>query len=137
MSRLPQPQGEFDDAAGLWVLKVPFEIRLSGGRTLYVTSGFVSDGASIPRFLWSLPFAGPRYHPKTFASAFVHDALYASELLPRKECDLEFKRLLIMAGAGFTRSRTYYLSVRSFGWAVWMGHSKGSVAEARGFVSLR
>jgi hypothetical protein len=127
--RPAQPIGQFDPATGKWLLTEPYAARLSGGRLLVVSPGFISDGASIPRVLW--PLVGPRYNPKTFAPAFAHDALYAAELLPRRECDQEFRRLLIMGGAGYTRAQAYYAAVRSFGWLVWRRHTHMSVDRAR------
>ncbi len=134
MVKPTQPIGRFDDASGQWVLVEPWECRLSGGRTLYLRPGLVSDGASIPRFLW--PVVGPRYAPRTFPAALAHDALYMSELLSREQADAEFRRLLVMYGVSYSTSTGYWLAVRLFGWAVWDRHTKDSIAIARAFVTV-
>jgi hypothetical protein len=132
---IPQPIGRFDGDTGQWVLTEPWECPLSHPRKLVVWPGATSDGASIPRFLWSA--VGPRYHPKTFAAALAHDMLYVAELLPRDECDREFRRLLVLTGAGYQKSSLYYMAVRWFGWAVWLRHTRESVAAARMFAEIR
>jgi hypothetical protein len=129
-----QPIGKFDDASGEWVLCESWLCRLSGGRTLYIRAGFVSDGASVPRFLW--PVVGPRYAPATFAAALAHDAMYAAEIVSRADADNEFHRLLIMRGVGRHKACAYWLAVRLAGWAVWARHTPESVADARRFVSI-
>ena len=129
-----QPIGHFDEDSGQWVLSELWECRLSGGRTLMLRPGFVSDGASIPPFLW--PVVGPRYAPRTFPAALCHDALYATEFLTRRECDDEFRRLLVLYGVGWRKSTAYWLAVRAFGWAVWLRHDPESVADARRFAVI-
>jgi hypothetical protein len=74
---------------------------------------------------------GAGYAPATFPAALVHDALYAAELLPRKECDTEFQRLLLMSGVRPRKAYYYYTAVRAFGWAVWARHTQANIAEAR------
>ena len=131
---IPQPTGHFDADAGQWVATLDWCADLSNGCALIVLAGFASDGASIPRLLW--PFVGPRYAPRTFPAALAHDALYASELLPRRACDDEFRRLLILTGVGRGKARAYWCGVRAFGWAVWMRHTLTSVTAARLLVDV-
>lgn len=124
-----QPTGRFDDEAGLWVLERDWCVDLADGSALVVLEGFASDGASIPRLLW--PLVGPRYAPRTFPAAFAHDALYASELLPRRQADDEFRLLLVLTGVSRFAARAYWCGVRAFGWAVWRRHTLTSVTAAR------
>lgn len=126
---IPQPTGHFDEKAGLWVLGRDWCVDLADGSALVVLEGFASDGASIPRLLW--PLVGPRYAPRTFPAALAHDALYASELLPRRQADDEFRRLLTVAGVSRFAARAYWCGVRAFGWAVWRRHTMTSVTAAR------
>ena len=127
------PEGKFDDKTGLWELTHEFAAYLPTGMLL-VLPGFESDGASIPRFLWSI--VGPRYSPDTFAAAFVHDALYASELLPRRQIDNAFRVVLRASGVSAVKSCAYWLAVRLCGGFVWKTHTLDSITAARGFVSV-
>lgn len=129
----PQPIGRFDDASGEWTLEMPYCADLGGGRTLRVAPGFVSDGASIPRILW--PFVGPRYSRATFPAAFCHDALYAAELLPRRDADDIFYFHLRHRTSWLTAS-AYWLAVRIFGGFVRGSHTPESVAAARALCRI-
>lgn len=57
-----------------------------------IPKGFVFDGASIPRVLWSL-LGGP-FHPRVIDASCVHDKLYSEKKLPRGACDRVFRNVL-------------------------------------------
>jgi len=84
-----------------------------------VPKGFESDGASIPRFAWSIvghPFSG--YLP----AAVVHDYLYRQGSEPdcsRREADKVLADLMRCLGYSWVKSKTFYLSVRAGGWRSW------------------
>lgn len=68
-----------------------------------IPKGFVSDGASVPRFFWRL--LSPPIYPVTLAPSIVHDYLY-----------------LHGARYGFTRlgvDRWYYFALRLNGYPLW------------------
>lgn len=134
MSPLVQPIGKFDPEAGLWVSTEVWRVELSGGEWLQIEPGFVSDGASIPRFLWRV--CGPRYAPTTFAPALAHDALYAARLVSRERADSEFRRLLQYNGVGYFKAWSYFRAVRMFGWLPWRKRSEESITAARELVRL-
>lgn len=134
LERPDQPVGYFDAESGQWLLAVAWICLLSGGKALLVHPMARSDGASIPRFLWSV--FSPRYDARSFPAAFCHDMLYQSELLTRSQADAEFHRLLLAFGVSGIKARLYWLAVRGFGWAVWARHTPDSVAEARMFAEL-
>lgn len=123
-----EPIGRFDSASGLWVqTEEHWTCDLSGDRTLIVTAGATSDGASVPL---NTPFS-PRYESRSFTPAYTHDQLYAAELLPRAECDREFLRLMRVFGVPEWQSLAYYIAVRVFGWSVWRKHTPDSIRTAR------
>lgn len=96
-----------------------------------VLNGFITDGASIPRAFWRVigsPFTG-----KYTASAIIHDALYASELLSRKECDELFLEMLRVEGVGYAKRYAMYWAVRAGGGFVWDNHTSVSVDMAKRF----
>jgi hypothetical protein len=130
----PQPVGAFNDATGLWSLLLPWRCPIGRGRTLCVAPGFESDGASIPRFLWSA--VGPRFAADTFPAALCHDALYATELLPRPEADAIFRDHLRALGVSRIKRNAYYAAVRVAGWSVWNRHTVESVEAARVYVAI-
>ena len=54
-----------------------------------VPAGFIFDGASIPRFAWSVLGVTP-YDPKVIAAAVVHDWMYNAKVKSKKDADAIF-----------------------------------------------
>lgn len=98
--------------------------------TMHIKQGFVTDGGSIPERLQG------RFHPLGYALAayLVHDALYATEFLPREEADLIMLELMEDLGVGWLSRNLQYSAVRIGGAFVWKQHTPEYVEEARRFV---
>ena len=101
---------------------------------VHVKAGFRTDGASIPRLLWRV-FGSP-YDPDIFAAAIAHDALYRGEIVPRKDADRAFLKMMVESGVPKRKRRLVYRGVRWFGWITWLGHTEKSVREARRYIEL-
>lgn len=93
---------------------------LSSYGTITAHRGFETDGASIPRFAWSLmaPIEG-----KWFRSAVIHDWLYSAynEEFTRFEADDIFKEAMFNDGVPWLQRETIYQAVRLFGWQFFKG----------------
>lgn len=79
-----------------------------------VPAGFVTDGASLPRFFWRVlthPFA-----PRVIGPAISHDHAYSTGLISRKSADERFRRDLRANGMSAFRAAVFYYAVRAFGW---------------------
>jgi hypothetical protein len=119
-------------------------------RTLIVPVGFLSDGASVPRILWTLTGIIPDGLIR--AAALIHDALYrfrgqlqpgwlferpldkhwrgttrgwievpiAQATYTRQSADAMFARIMREAGVGEHERSWAYRGVRACGWATWM-----------------
>lgn len=75
-----------------------------------VYKGFDFDGASIPRFFWTLigsPTTGRYTKP-----ACLHDALYASKIFDKKTCDNLFLEAMKAENVGFITRTLIYNAVR-------------------------
>lgn len=100
------------------VFRLTHYFRYIGSRgTITVPTGFLTDGASIPRVFWNLldPW-GPYFH-----AALVHDYLYslasdAHHRHDRKTCDIIFKEAMFNLGVPWHTRETIYRAVRLFGW---------------------
>lgn len=107
---LPVP-GEAYQLAEAWGVAVwPYHV--------YVPRGFVSDGASVPRFLWALIPPDGLHR----AAALAHDWLYAThgaQRFTRAEADAFFRLLLVAAGVSRAKAALMWLAVRAFGWLAW------------------
>ncbi len=78
----------------------------------YVPAGYISDGCSVPMWMWWLfPPLGPYFVP-----GLIHDYLYETKLYSRDYADWLFWNLLD-AYAPHTPYRNYmrYIAVRIFG----------------------
>ena len=92
----------------------------AGGVSYVVPEGFVSDGASIPRLLWTLlghPWAEP--HGR---AAVLHDWLYATGLVTRARADALFLESLQALEVGRVKRWTLCAGVRAGGWLAWRRH---------------
>lgn len=85
-------------------------------KTVTVPAGFLTDGASIPRALWS--FASPI--GRHAQAAILHDYLCecltvmvdgTPEFITRKEADQIFRESLMVLGVPKLKARTMYMAV--------------------------
>ncbi|MDC7249274.1 MAG: DUF1353 domain-containing protein [Sphaerochaetaceae bacterium] len=102
--------------------------RSKNGRVFVVKKGFVHDGAS-KGFL-------KRFGKYTNA-AILHDALYASELLSRKESDDLFLEAMEVSDVHYLRRYTYYYAVRMFGGFVWAKHKRHEIRKAKRYILIK
>lgn len=119
-------------AAERWVLERDYTIVLPiVHRELFVLAGFSFDGLSVPRMFYRIlhPLEAP-------ASAVCHDALYCSELLPRRQADAILRELLRLEGCSWLQANAAYAAVRMFGWLVWRKHTSWSGRRSRRLISL-
>lgn len=82
--------------------------------TITIKKGFVTDGASIPSFLWSV--LGP--YQEYFNAALIHDYVYTygKELgYTKKDADYIFLEALEYLGVGFFKRYAMYNAVKYFG----------------------
>lgn len=89
-------------------------------RILTVPCGFVSDGASVPRFFWRL--LSPPLDPITLAPSIVHDWLYihgAGMGFTRNECDIWYHEALFANGYPLWKCELTYAGIRIGGWRRW------------------
>jgi len=120
-------------------------------RRITVPKGFVYDGASVPRIVWTLTGILPDGLIR--AAALVHDWLYKhrGRLPPgsyqqlhrgawvnrdraasREEADRLFARIMREAGVGKARRRMAYVAVRACGWLSFRRrHAPSGVATGR------
>jgi hypothetical protein len=106
-----------------WVTRKDFgyDVGAEGsGKTINVTIGFMTDFASVPRFLWVfLPQWG-----KYGNAAVIHDFCYWEQSRSRKESDLIFREAMGVLGVSSTTKFLMYWAVRLFGHFAWVGNTK-------------
>jgi len=113
----PKPlQGKFI-GKGQWELTSPFEYRTGGNLTIKIPEGFITDGASIPKFAYSI--IGSPWTGKYAKISVVHDFLYKKHLYPRKVSDKIFLNGMKILGVSWWRRRIMYTAVRLGGRFCW------------------
>ncbi len=58
-----------------------------------IPAGFIFDGASIPRFAWSLLGVTP-YDPRVVTAAVIHDWMYNSKVRSKSDSDSVFLNIM-------------------------------------------
>jgi len=86
---------------------------------VHVATGFVTDFASVPSFLWWwLPSWG-RYGK----AAVLHDHIYQTHCKTRKEADDIFLEAMLVSGTKRWKAKIMFWGVRLFGFLAWKkGH---------------
>lgn len=82
---------------------------------IIVPSGFITDFASVPKIFWNIVPPVGKYAP----AAVVHDWLYSTKKLSRKEADKIFLRAMKELGVSLWKRYIMYFAVRAFGWSHW------------------
>jgi len=76
-----------------------------------VPQGFITDFASVPRFLWSIFPPWDKYGK----AAVLHDYLYNQRLFRRKLCDKIFYEAMTVLKVPWWKRKLMYFAVRLFG----------------------
>ena len=104
-------------------------------RKVIIPPGFVSDGASVPKFLWPLGLVPYGAHGR---AAIVHDYMYWSQKCSRKQADNIM--LIAMKESGVSIFTQFILTagVRLFGWSAWKEnarHQENDYSRLIGLIS--
>lgn len=108
---------------GAWVLADDWNVIYKGD-TYIIPSGFATDGASIPRFLWRVS-GTPLSTPRLFA-AIIHDYLYGGgdPEATRLDADTLYRDIQIALGISKWKAYTEYYALRLFGSSHWHQNKK-------------
>lgn len=87
------------------------------GYSVTVKKGFDFDGASIPKWLWSI-YGSPLNGNYVMAS-LIHDGLYASQLVSKSLSDMIFLDIMKQSNVGYIKRTSMYLAVKLFGGKDW------------------
>ena len=96
-----------------------------------VKAGFDFDFASIP---WLFRRALPKNGQKYDRGSCLHDALYASQWLPKDECDALFKESNLSDGTNSVVANTMCAAVKWFGSSAYKNDNKTEVRYYKNLV---
>jgi hypothetical protein len=83
------------------------------GEVWVAPAGSHLDGASIPRYLWSV-MGGP-FEGKYRNASVLHDVAYGERKRPWQDCDRMFYNAMRCSGVGVTEAKTMYYALYRFG----------------------
>ena len=121
---MEKPSVTYDVEMGMWIVTEDYPITVSNGKglelALLLPDGYITDLASIPRFLWRIiaPFE------LSITAPLVHDFLYRNggcRTFTREETDLIFLWIMKKEGVIWWRRNLAYPAVRVFGRSSWKG----------------
>jgi hypothetical protein len=104
-----------DDNNDKIILTSPLMYRANDGVLYRAPAQFISDGASIPRLLWTC--LGHPFHHPTRRPAVLHDYLYSLHYFDRMTADLIFYESMLANGAKRRKAVSFFVGVRVGGWA--------------------
>lgn len=99
-----------------------------------VTEGFVTDGASMPKFAWRIigsPFTG-----KYVESAVIHDSLYRTHKLTKETADKLFLEMMKVSGVRWWKRKLMYYAVKWFGYSSYNGYSNKELNKNSKYVEV-
>jgi len=92
------------------------------GYKITVKKGFDFDGASIPKWLWSI--YGSPLNGNYVVASLIHDGLYASQKVTKSVSDKIFLDIMKQSSVGYIKRTSMYLAVRVLGSKDWKEASK-------------
>jgi hypothetical protein len=116
--------------SGLWKLEYDFSYE-NDYIEVIVKSNFITDGASIPKILWSI--IGNPLENDLLKPSIIHDGLYTLMQKPRLECDKLLKEMLLFNGTSKMKAYFIYYAVRFFGASHW----KKDTTDMMKFVQIK
>lgn len=110
----------YPDSGERYVLADDYSARVDVGCETFfidVPAGFATDGASIPRRLW--PVIGHPFEPIRMRAALIHDWIYSSHILTRREADAVYREVLLETGMFAPFAWAEWAVLRCAGWLYW------------------
>ena len=87
------------------------------GYKITVKKGFDFDGASIPKWLWSI--YGSPLNGNYVVASLIHDGLYASQKVTKSVSDKIFLDIMKQSNVGYLKRTSMYLAVKLLGSKAW------------------
>ena len=89
----------------------------SYGYQYIIEKGYKSNGMSVPRMLWGI--ISPPYDPRTIIPSIIHDWMYDTHILSRKQSDAWYRDELIENEYPAWKAYAVYYAIRIFGSSHW------------------
>lgn len=100
-----------------------------------VKKGLETDGASIPKFLWSI--VGSPYLGSYRKAAIIHDGLYRTHKLSKTKSDFLFLEMMKSQNVHFLKRHLIFLGVFLFGWFSYTSKKQSEIDAMSPFVEVK
>jgi hypothetical protein len=110
----------------------PFPLGING-EIHWMPRRFETDGASVPRLLWSVI---PPHHPEYSAAVLVHDYAYGGQIWPKAYSDQLMLAIMIELGVPAWKRQSMYRAVQWFGAQAYRKNSGEHVAQVRALSGI-
>ena len=87
------------------------------GYSITVKKGFDFDGASIPKWLWSI--YGSPLNGNYVVASLIHDGLKKKKKVSKSAADKIFLDIMKQSNVGYIKRTSMYLAVKMFGGKDW------------------
>jgi len=135
MKQLPQPVIQNIGDTGNVRLMENYALELPTIRaTIFMDTGFVYDGASIPRCAW--PLVGHPLQGDNLPGATAHDGLYRTQWVTRWKADRMVRERWVATGKSRAKAWLMWSFVRALGGASWNRYTVEEINAARKQVRL-
>ncbi len=108
------------DKSNYWKVLAPLTYTTNDDINIKIPKDFLTDFATVPRFLWSILPPWGRYGK----AAILHDFLYYSGIFSKKEADLIFLEAMEVLEVVKWKRKSMYYSVKMFGGKTWKTYRK-------------
>ena len=95
----------------------PIGFTGNDGKWHTIHAGYISDGASVPRFFWRI--LSPAVDARTLRPSIIHDYEYENGIGTREGADTDYRQRLMDNGYGVIKSSLTYYGVRIGGSRHW------------------
>jgi len=121
-----------DGTSNKFIIISPF-IYENDKYVIQFTPKLQSDGASVPKIFWNIfpPISG-----KYMEAAILHDILYASHILSKKEADKIFLEAMKDLGVSWWKRNVMYYAVKFFAIKAWDEKTPQQIQAARKHIKV-
>jgi hypothetical protein len=109
------PKVSICEESGKWKLEESLIFALTDYKFIIVSQGFITDLASIPKIFQSFVSVNGKHR----RAAIIHDWLYVTQKVTRKEADLIFLNAMKIEKVSKAQILLMYLAVRVGGYFPW------------------
>jgi len=125
-----------DDPTGRTVILTYCLVYEDDHYRIMIRPGFISDGMSVPRLVYTLTGLTP-FDQRCLFGGFIHDGIYSSHLLPQYEGDVILDNILkIEPSPNWAQRQAVYRTLRTVGNFAYNGKTDAEINKSLEYVTV-